>query len=178
MNKENCALKLVDEIILYYDARSKKHQLRTRWYANSLNVNFNYMFSKLTYHLVLSCVWLHIVYTLHFDLFDTQRGWRTSKKSVLIFPTTFVRNTSHSLTEFSQMWWKMCTGLHVKYRLLSSDFNETWIFSTDFRRILRYQISWKSVQGEQRSSTRTVMTQMIVAFRNFASVPKKKLAVT
>ena len=26
MNKENCALKLVDEIILYCDARSKKHQ--------------------------------------------------------------------------------------------------------------------------------------------------------
>jgi len=25
MNKENCALKLVDEIILYYDARSKKN---------------------------------------------------------------------------------------------------------------------------------------------------------
>ena len=24
MNEENCALKLVDEIILYYDARSKK----------------------------------------------------------------------------------------------------------------------------------------------------------
>ena len=24
MNKENCALKLVDEIILYYDARPKK----------------------------------------------------------------------------------------------------------------------------------------------------------
>ena len=28
MNKENCALKLVDEIILYYDARSKKHQIK------------------------------------------------------------------------------------------------------------------------------------------------------
>ena len=27
MNKENCALKLVDEIILYYDALSKKHQI-------------------------------------------------------------------------------------------------------------------------------------------------------
>ena len=26
MDKENCALKLVDEIILYYDVRSKKHQ--------------------------------------------------------------------------------------------------------------------------------------------------------
>ena len=29
MNKENCALKLVDEIILYYDALSKKHQITT-----------------------------------------------------------------------------------------------------------------------------------------------------
>jgi len=27
MNKENCALNLVDEIILYYDTRSKKHQI-------------------------------------------------------------------------------------------------------------------------------------------------------
>ena len=27
MNNENCALNLVDEIILYYDARSKKHQM-------------------------------------------------------------------------------------------------------------------------------------------------------
>ena len=26
MNKENCALKLVDEIIIYYDARSNKHK--------------------------------------------------------------------------------------------------------------------------------------------------------
>ena len=30
MNKKKCALKLVDEIILYYDARSKKHQSRMR----------------------------------------------------------------------------------------------------------------------------------------------------
>ena len=28
MNKENCALKLVNEIILYYGARSKKHQIK------------------------------------------------------------------------------------------------------------------------------------------------------
>ena len=28
MNKENCALKLVNEISLYYDARSKKHQIK------------------------------------------------------------------------------------------------------------------------------------------------------
>jgi len=30
MNKENFSLKLVDEIILYYDARSKKHQIELR----------------------------------------------------------------------------------------------------------------------------------------------------
>ena len=30
MNKENCTLKLVDEIILYYDARSKKHRIPLR----------------------------------------------------------------------------------------------------------------------------------------------------
>ena len=28
----NCALKLVEEIILYYDARSKKHQIRLLGY--------------------------------------------------------------------------------------------------------------------------------------------------
>ena len=30
MNEENCALKLVDEIILHYDAQSKKHQKTQR----------------------------------------------------------------------------------------------------------------------------------------------------
>ena len=50
MNKENCALKLVDEIILYYDARSKKHQLSTRWYANLLNVYLNYISVMALFH--------------------------------------------------------------------------------------------------------------------------------
>ena len=33
MNKENCALKLVDEIILSYDAGSKKHK-KSGWVVN------------------------------------------------------------------------------------------------------------------------------------------------
>ena len=31
-------------------------------------------------------------------------------------------------------------GLHVKYRLLLSDFDEIWIFSTEIWEIFKYQI--------------------------------------
>ena len=43
----------------------------------------------------------------------------------------------------------MYTGLHVECPLFLSDFDETWIFSTDFRKILKYEVSLKSVQWEQ-----------------------------
>jgi hypothetical protein len=40
----------------------------------------------------------------------------------------------------------MCIGLHVKCPLFLCDFNE--IFMTVCRKIIKYQISWKSVQRE------------------------------
>jgi hypothetical protein len=58
-----------------------------------------------------------------------------------------------------------------------SDFNKNLIFDTDFRRIIKYQISRKSVQWEPNCSVRTDgqtdMTQLMVAFRNFANAPKR-----
>ena len=44
---------------------------------------------------------------------------------------------------------KIYIGLHVKYPLFLTDFNETRILSTDVQKILKFQISWKSDQRER-----------------------------
>ena len=78
--------------------------------------------------------------------------------------------------ELSVIWSDVSGGFRVKYPLQLSDFNGTWIFSTYFRKMLKYKISWKSVQWEQSCSVRTDgqtdRTTVIVAFRNFAKAPK------
>ena len=71
----------------------------------------------------------------------------------------------------------MCVCLHVKYPLFLFDFNETWISQTVFRKILRYQISWKSVQREPscsvRTGGRTDMVKLICRFCSFAKARQK-----
>jgi hypothetical protein len=77
---------------------------------------------------------------------------------------------------------KMCVDVHVKYQLFLFDFIATWIFWTDFRKILKYKISWKSVHVEpycsMRTDGQTDMTEIIVAFRNFPIAPKFCILLT
>ena len=76
---------------------------------------------------------------------------------------------------------KMCIGRHVKCPLFLSDFNETLIFSADFRKPLNYQISLKPFQWEPSCSMRTDgrtggrtnrQTDITVVFRNFVKARK------
>jgi hypothetical protein len=67
----------------------------------------------------------------------------------------------------------MYVGLEVKCPLLLSYFNATWIFSTDLKKILKYQIPAAAELFHADGRRQTDMTKLIVAVRNFANVPNK-----
>jgi len=73
---------------------------------------------------------------------------------VLIFSTNLSEPVL-ILRRIEQDMIKIYFDFHVKYPLFLSDFSHTWIFLTNFRGILKYQISWKSVQWELSCSMRT-----------------------
>jgi hypothetical protein len=78
---------------------------------------------------------------------------------------------------------KMYSDIQVKYPLFLLDFNQSWIFSTSFLKILKYLIWQKSVQWEpsccmrtdSRTDGQTSTTKLKVAFRNLANAPKKTI---
>jgi hypothetical protein len=71
----------------------------------------------------------------------------------------------------------MYIGLHVKYPFSLSDFNETWIFLTDFQKVLKYQISWNWswVVPCGWTDRQTHMMKIWVTFCNFANAYNKDI---
>ena len=74
---------------------------------------------------------------------DCRKKVTEHKMCVLISSTLFVWYISHSMKNWARNGRKISSSLHVKYPLFLSHFNETCIFSTVFRKKLKYLILWK-----------------------------------
>jgi len=57
--------------------------------------------------------------------------------------------------ELSNIGSNTYIGLHIKFQLVLSIFNESRIFSIHFRKILEYKISYKSLQWQPTFSMQT-----------------------
>jgi hypothetical protein len=84
--------------------------------------------------------------------------------------------------EMGEIWSEMFISLHVKYPLCLSDFNETWLFSTDFQKHSNIKFHENPSSGSRvvpcgRTDRRTDMTHLIAAFRNLANAPKNLVIV-
>jgi hypothetical protein len=93
--------------------------------------------------------------------------------STILFETFFIlRRIGRDI--FKNVYWCSC----IVYIILLSDFNESWIFSTDFQKLFKYKISWKYFHCQPSCSMRTDgrkdMTKLIVAFCHFSKAPKKE----
>jgi hypothetical protein len=124
----------------------------------------------------VACPALQYFSLLSHEQHDLKKKVTEYKTCALIFSTASVWSISHSTKKWARYDKKMYIGLHVKYPLFLSNFNDAWTFSTDLKKIPKYKISWKSVQWEPSYSTRTDMTKLTVTFHNFANGPKNEMS--
>ena len=78
----------------------------------------------------------------------------------------------------------MIIALHIMYPLFLSDFDEAWIFPTDFQKYSNIKFHENPSNGSRvvpcgrtdgRRGRQTDRTKLIVAFRNFTNAPNKVL---
>ena len=89
----------------------------------------------------------------------------------------FPRSVSENFLIWRRIQWGIINAQKTFWQvpvILVRFLSETWIFSIDFRKILRYQISWKSVQwgfqlfhADRQTDRQTDMTTLIVGSRSF-----------
>ena len=133
----------------------------------------------------VACPALPYFSTLHQKQHDFQQGVIKHKMWVFIFPTTsetflILRVTHRDIIINVHV-------LHLKYPSFLSYFNENWIFSIDFRKILKCQI-YKSPSSRSRvvpcrpkdertdrQTDKKDMKKLVVAFRNSTNSPKNVL---
>ena len=124
-------------------------------------------------------LWLHHIF-LQYLANSTILGKKVTehKMCVLIFSTIFIWNVSNSKKNSTRYCHK-CEDVFMwstSYFLL--DFNWTWNILKFFKKMLKYQISWKCVQWQSswfHADGKSDMTKLTVAFRNVANAPNKRI---
>jgi hypothetical protein len=86
----------------------------------------------------VACTALQYFSTLSHKWKDFRKQFRNTK-CVFLFSPQFLSETFLILRGNKRYIIKVYIGLHVKYPLFLSDFNETSIFSADFRKTFKYQ---------------------------------------
>jgi hypothetical protein len=123
-------------------------------------------------------VWLYHIFT-HYLINGTIFGKKfIEQKCVFRFSLQLLSETFLIIRRIQRDITINVHRCSCKVPLLLSNFNETWIFSTDFRKknpqISNFMkirpVTAELFHGYRR--TKTDMTKLIVAFRNFANAPK------